>query len=111
MVTVGNHCRAVGTCCRTTVGLSGSVGLLSGVTVGLSDRGSGIDERHHERRRQRERQLQRERWRQHAHRQQYEQWWRHELRLQHEHRRQRGRKQQRLFFNISDISGQVAQGW
>ena len=27
-------------CCRTTVGLSGSVGLLSEVTVGLSDRGS-----------------------------------------------------------------------
>ena len=28
-------------CCRTTIGLSGSVGLLSEVTVGLSDRGSG----------------------------------------------------------------------
>ena len=29
-------------CCWTTVGLSGSVGLLSEVTVGLSDRGSEL---------------------------------------------------------------------
>ena len=44
-VTEHGHCReSLSDCrdyCRTTVGLSGSVGLLSEVTVGLSDRGSG----------------------------------------------------------------------
>ena len=43
-VTEHGHCReSLSDCrdyCRTTVGLSGSVGLLSEVTVGLSDRGS-----------------------------------------------------------------------
>ena len=45
-VTEHGHCReSLSDCrdyCRTTVGLSGSVGLLSEVTVGLSDRGSGF---------------------------------------------------------------------
>ena len=45
-VTEHGHCReSLSDCwdyCQTTVGLSGSVGLLSEVTVGLSDRGSGV---------------------------------------------------------------------
>ena len=47
-VTEHGHCReSLSDCrdyCRTTVGLSGSVGLLSEVTVGLSDRGSASDD-------------------------------------------------------------------